>query len=163
MAPFWRDFFVLSKWIITMADPRRLLWQIACTHVRRLFRDRDVALAEKTQAHIATLPEPSCDSSDRSSEEFSFRRSDLAQHPAPFTGQVCRAGSRGTDTWFTCRPSRDQRNVSSPRAALILCAYHHVPIGEIARRSGVSLRVRKNLRVAISAIAAARDWPSHDK
>lgn len=114
MAPFWRDFFVLSKWIITMADPRRLLWQIACTHVRRLFRDRDVALAEKTQAHIATLPEPSCDSSDRSSEEFSFRRSDLAQHPAPFTGQVCRAGSRGTDTWFTCRPSRDQRNVSSP-------------------------------------------------
>ncbi|MEC3947606.1 hypothetical protein [Sphingobium sp. HWE2-09] len=159
MALFWRDLFLFSKWIISMAHPRRLLWQIASTHVRRLFRDRDAALADKMQAHIASLPKPSCGSSDCNSEQVAFRRNDPDQHPA----SICRLGSVERDlaeatSGFPAALCAISEMDPLPRAVLILCTRHHVLPGEIARQFGITRRrVRKNLRVAICTIAAARE------
>ncbi|HUD93603.1 sigma-70 region 4 domain-containing protein [Sphingobium sp.] len=142
-----------------MAHPRRLLWQIAITHVRRPSRDWDAALAEKMQAHIATLPDPSRDSSDRSSEQISVRRSDPGQHPA-YPYRVRSVVPDLQEPTPVLPPAL--RAISEmdplPRAILILCVHHHVPPSEIARRFGITRsRVRKYLRLAISTIAAARE------
>ena len=142
-----------------MADPRRLLWRIASTHVCRLFRDRDLALAQKMQAHIAGLPEPSCDSFDRSKEQLSFRSSDPDQHPAyPYRVRSVVPDHQEPTPGLPPALRAISEMDPLPQAVLILCVHHHVPLGEIARRFGITRsRVRKNLRVAISTIAAARD------